>query len=103
MLARIRLWEDLAPIVQHHHERWDGSGYPEQLSADAIPVESRIIALCDAFDTITSPASYRETMHFDAAVHEIEANAGTQFDPEVVGAFVQLVRDGAISPDDTPS
>jgi len=101
MLARIRLWEDLAPIVHHHHEWWDGSGYPENLSGEAIPLESRIIALCDAFDTITSPASYRETMTFDAAVHEIEANAATQFDPDVVGAFSQLVRDGAISPDET--
>lgn len=98
MLARIRLWEDLAPIVQHHHERWDGSGYPDGLSAAAIPLESRIIAVLDAFDTITSPKSYKDAQPFDQAVHEIESCAGRQFDPEVVAAFKRLVREGEIAP-----
>jgi HD-GYP domain-containing protein (c-di-GMP phosphodiesterase class II) len=100
LLARIRLWEHLAPLVQYHHERWDGSGYPDALSGDAIPLESRIIALCEAFDTITSPTSYKEAAPFDLAVHEIEAGAGTQFDPDAVSAFLEVVRSGAIGPAD---
>ncbi|MBW2269124.1 MAG: HD domain-containing protein [Deltaproteobacteria bacterium] len=96
MLGRIRLWQDLAPIVQHHHERWDGGGYPEGLSADAIPLESRIIAVCEVFDTITNASSYKEPLPFEQGVHEIEAHAGRQFDPDVVGAFLTLVREGQI-------
>jgi putative nucleotidyltransferase with HDIG domain len=100
LLARIRLWEHLAPLVQHHHERWDGSGYPEALSGDAIPLESRIIAVCEAFDTITSGTSYKEAAPFELAVREVESGAGTQFDPDVVSAFLEVVRSGAISPRD---
>jgi putative nucleotidyltransferase with HDIG domain len=99
MLGRIQLWRDLAPIVQHHHEWWDGSGYPDGLSGTAIPLESRIVALCEVFDTITSASSYKEPLAFDGAVTEIESGAGTQFDPEVVSAFVELVREGVLGPD----
>jgi putative nucleotidyltransferase with HDIG domain len=98
LLARIRLWEHLAPLVQHHHERWDGSGYPDGLSSNAIPLESRIIAICESFDAITSEKSYKEAMPFELAVHEIESGAGTQFDPDAVSAFLEVVRSGAISP-----
>jgi putative nucleotidyltransferase with HDIG domain len=100
MLGRIRLWQDLAPIVQHHHEWWDGGGYPDGISADAIPLEARIIAVCDVFDTITSSTSYKEAQPFQQAVHEIEAHAGRQFDPKVVGTFLALVREGHIEPRD---
>lgn len=99
MLSHIRLWEDLAPIVHHHHEWWDGSGYPEGLSGQEIPLESRIISLCDAFDTITSPQSYREPRSFEEGVREIESGAGTQFDPSVVSAFQQLLKSGEIGPE----
>ncbi len=96
MLGRIRLWEDIAPIVHHHHEWWDGSGYPEGLSADAIPLEARIIAVCEVFDTLLSPTSYREAWTFAKSVHEIESGAATQFDPDVVAAFRRLVERGDI-------
>lgn len=99
MLSRIRVWHEIAPLVQHHHERWDGAGYPDGISSTAIPLESRIISVCDAFDTITSASSYKDALPFDDAVHEIESGAGTQFDPDVVGAFVALVREGVIAPD----
>jgi putative nucleotidyltransferase with HDIG domain len=100
LLARIRLWEHLAPLVQHHHEWWDGSGYPDGLSGTAIPLESRIIAVCEVFDTITSSTSYKEATPFDLAVHEIESGSGTQFDPDAVTNFLEVVRSGAISPSD---
>ena len=94
MLGRIRLWQDLAPIVQHHHEWWDGSGYPDGLSGDAIPQEARIIAVCDAFDTMTSATSYRDPLTVEAAVHELESHAGRQFDHRVVRA---LLRSGVLA------
>ncbi len=100
MLSRIRLWQELAPLVHHHHECWDGSGYPGGVSGKEIPLESRIISLCDAFDAMTGATSYKEAMPFDQAVHEIEAHAGTQFDPELVGTFVGLVREGVMGPSD---
>lgn len=97
MLHQIRLWEEIAPIVHHHHERWDGQGYPEGLAGEAIPIESRVIAVAEVFDTITSVTSYKVAMPFHDAVAEIEAHAGTQFDPEVVRAFRKLVDEGVIS------
>jgi len=96
MLSHIRLWQDLGPIVLHHHEWYDGSGYPEGISGDAIPLESRIIGLAEAFDTMTNVASYKETMSLEAAMREVDDGAGTQFDPRVVEVFRALVEQGVI-------
>jgi putative nucleotidyltransferase with HDIG domain len=100
MLARIRLWEDLAPFVHHHHEHWDGAGYPDGLAGEAIPLEARIIALCDALDSMTSSASYKDPVPLEQAVAEIQRCSGTQFDPGVVGAFLDVVRAGGIEIED---
>lgn len=97
MLGGIRLWEHLAPIVQAHHERYDGAGYPDQLAGEDIPIESRIIAICDAFDSMTSSHSYKVTLSTENALREIEDNAGSQFDPDLARRFHKLVRDGVIS------
>jgi HD-GYP domain-containing protein (c-di-GMP phosphodiesterase class II) len=96
MLDRIRLWKDIAPVVHYHHEWWDGSGYPDGLSGDAIPLEARIVALADALDSITSATSYKAARSMEEAIHEIRAGAGTQFDPELVSAFDRLVASGAM-------
>jgi putative nucleotidyltransferase with HDIG domain len=96
MLSRIRLWQDLGPFVLHHHEWYDGNGYPEGLAGDAIPLEARIIGLAEAFDTMTNEASYRETISLEEAMREIAEGTGTQFDPQVVEAFRQLVDQGVI-------
>jgi hypothetical protein len=96
MLDRIRLWKDIAPVVHHHHEWWDGSGYPEGLSGDAIPLEARIVAVADAVDSITSATSYKAARTMEDAIHEVRAGAGTQFDPSVVSAFDRLVASGAM-------
>jgi putative nucleotidyltransferase with HDIG domain len=96
MLGRIRLWKDIAPIVHHHHEWFDGSGYPEGAAGEAIPLEARIIALCDAWDSMTSNTSYKPAATRREAADEVAACAGTQFDPELVRTFLALVDKGEI-------
>ncbi len=97
MLARIRLWEDVAPIVHGHHEWYDGAGYPEGLAGNDIALESRIISVCESFDSMTSSTSYKVAMPLEAAVEEIRSCTGTQFDPLVAKAFLDLVEQGLIS------
>jgi putative nucleotidyltransferase with HDIG domain len=96
MLAPIRVWQDLAPIVHHHHEWFDGRGYPDGIAGEAIPLESRIIALCDAFDSMTSATSYKAPRPLATVVRELEAFAGTQFDPELVERFVAMINAGEL-------
>jgi HD-GYP domain-containing protein (c-di-GMP phosphodiesterase class II) len=98
MLKRIRLWRDLAPLVHHHHEWYDGSGYPEGLAGEEIPRLSRIIAICEAFDAMTNPESYKPPMSLADAREEVVRCTGTQFDPEIAGVFVRLIDDGVIEP-----
>jgi HD-GYP domain-containing protein (c-di-GMP phosphodiesterase class II) len=75
--------------VRHHHERWDGRGYPDRLSAEAIPLAARIIAVCDAYVAITVERSYRPARTAEAAREELLREAGHQFDPAVVAAFLE--------------
>jgi two-component system, cell cycle response regulator len=82
---------DVAPLVRHHHERWDGGGYPDGLSGVRIPLGARIIAACDTFDAITSPRPYREARGTWSALAEITSVAGRQLDPDVVAALVLAV------------
>jgi diguanylate cyclase (GGDEF)-like protein/putative nucleotidyltransferase with HDIG domain len=76
-----------AGFVLHHHERWDGLGYPHGLAGPAIPFGSRLILVADAFDALTSDRSYRRGVSIDAAIHELQTESGRQFDPLVVGAL----------------
>ena len=96
MLGRILLWQEIAPIVHHHHEWWDGRGYPDGIAGEAIPLEARIIALCDAFDSMTSATSYKPARPLATVVRELEACAGTQFDPELVRTFVAMIHAGEL-------
>ena len=80
----------LAPMVRHHHERWDGTGYPDRLAGADIPLGARIIAACDAFDAMVSARPYRIALDVEAALKEISRAAGTHLDPEVACAFVQV-------------
>lgn len=79
---------DVARIVRHEHERWDGGGYPDQLSGAEIPIGSRIILACDAYHAMVSDRPYRKAMKHTDAIAELSGNAGVQFDPEVVEALV---------------
>lgn len=83
----------LVPAVRHHHERFDGTGYPDGLAGDAIPVEARILAVADAFDAMTSDRPYRPALARDVACERLIRGRGTQFDPEVVDTFLECVRD----------
>lgn len=83
---------DIAAWVRSHHERPDGTGYPDGLAGDAIPIEARILAVADAFDAMTSNRPYRLALSLEAAYHELEAHSGTQFDPVVVATFLRLAR-----------
>ena len=74
-------------VVRHHHERWDGTGYPDRLAGDAIPLPARIFAVADALDAITSVRPYRTAQPWQVAVEELDAGTGSQFDPAVVRAF----------------
>jgi diguanylate cyclase len=82
---------ELAQFVLNHHERWDGSGYPNGLKGEEIQLEARIISVADAYDAMTSERSYKKGMCQDEAVKELQRCSGTQFDPEIVDVFIHLV------------
>ena len=90
------------PLVRHGHERWDGTGYPDRLAGEGIPLGSRVIFVCDAFDAMTSDRPYRRAMPHDAARRELRDHRGTQFDPRMVDAFLDVIgrseRDTARTP-----
>jgi len=94
MLSSISFLADALPVIRYHHERYDGSGYPQSLAGDQIPFGARIFAVVDALDAMTSERPYRRAMSLEDAVEEIARCAGTHFDPRVADALVQLVRSG---------
>jgi diguanylate cyclase (GGDEF)-like protein len=81
----------VAQLVRSSHERWDGTGYPDQLQGAATPLGSRIIAVCDAYEAMTADRAYRSALSPEAAAEELRAGAGTQFDPDVVDAFLAAI------------
>ncbi len=98
MLSQIEMYEELAVIIQHHHERYDGTGYPDGLKGEAIPLLSRIMAVGDAFDAMTTNRIYKPKKEPDAALAELRGCSGSQFDPAVVEAAVMVLADIEISP-----
>jgi HD-GYP domain-containing protein (c-di-GMP phosphodiesterase class II) len=96
MLQGIDFLRDAAEIVYAHHERYDGSGYPRGLEDESIPLGARIFAVVDAYDAITSYRPYRKAQPHRKAVEEIVRNSGTQFDPEVVRAFLEAEKQGLL-------
>ena len=88
ILSNIEELSDLSLIIRHHHERVDGTGYPDGLSGEQIPLLSRILAIADAFDAMTSDRPYRRAMTEDQALSQLEEGAGTQFDSELVEIFL---------------
>jgi HD-GYP domain-containing protein (c-di-GMP phosphodiesterase class II) len=80
--------------ILYHHERWDGTGYPEGLKGKNIPLEARILAIADAYEAMTSARPYRDALCEKKVIKELEQGAGTQFDPELVKVFIGLVEAG---------
>lgn len=85
-------------VVHHHHERYDGLGYPDKLAGDAIPVGARCLLVADAFDAMTSDRVYRKALTMDQVVHELGRHKGTQFDPQITEIFLRLIDEGQMSP-----
>src|SRR5699024_3562229 len=80
-------------IIRNHHERWDGGGYPDGLAGERIPLLARMFTLIDVFDALISHRPYKESWTREASLAELERQAGTQFDPELVGEFVALLAE----------
>jgi HD-GYP domain-containing protein (c-di-GMP phosphodiesterase class II) len=96
IVGHIKQLRPIIPGIQYHHEHYDGSGYPEGLKGEEIPLIARIIAVADTYDAIIHERSYQKGMSKSEAVAEITANAGTQFDPHMVEAFAQALDNGDI-------
>jgi len=93
VIGRHEAFAEVAAVVRHHHERVDGTGYPDGLSGAETPAESRILAVVDAYDAMVSTRPYRRAMSTDDALEQLRGGVGTQFDPLYTAAFVNIVRD----------
>ncbi len=96
MIKDVPFLSPAMPIVRHHHERWDGKGYPDGLKGEAIPLTARIVAVADSFDAITIDRPYRKSRTPEEAYREIVRLSGAQFDPQVVAAFQRAWEEGSI-------
>ena len=94
MLSVLPALAPVAKMIRSSHERWDGNGYPDRIAGSKIPIGSRIIGICDAFEAMTEERPYRDPMPVEDALDELRAHAGSQFDPQLVELFCGLVREG---------
>lgn len=92
ILSTASIFKDIIPIVKHHHERFDGHGYPSQLAGNDIPYLARITAIADTFDAMTSKRSYRDALPIDVVIAEFKRCTGSQFDPELADVFLDILR-----------
>ncbi|MCL1958853.1 MAG: HD-GYP domain-containing protein [Spirochaetes bacterium] len=93
ILKYIKAFKDLVPAVYHHHEQFDGEGYPDGVKGTAIPLHARIIAIADTFDAMTSNRSYRSALSFRSALSELKRNKGVQFDPDIADIFIEILQE----------
>lgn len=92
ILCNATIFQDIIPVVKHHHEKFDGTGYPGKLKGNDIPYLARISAVADTFDAMTSKRTYRDPLGLDIVTAEIEKCSGTQFDPEISKAFLDILN-----------
>ncbi len=92
ILSNATIFKDIIPIVKHHHERYDGLGYPSKLKGDDIPYLARIAAIADTFDAMTSKRTYRDSLNLDFVKEEIEKNRRLQFDPQIADVFLDILN-----------
>jgi len=93
ILKNIKSFKHLVPAVYHHHEQFSGEGYPIGIKGKEIPLHSRIIAIADTFDAMTSSRSYRSALSFRTALSELERRKGTQFDPDIADIFLEILQE----------
>jgi putative two-component system response regulator len=98
IVAPLRMAAKVGPIVRGHHERWDGTGYPDGLAGEAIPLGARIVAVVDAFDAMTTQRTYNQVISYATAATRLEAGAGTTWDPEIVAIFVGWLTEHGMLP-----
>jgi HD-GYP domain-containing protein (c-di-GMP phosphodiesterase class II) len=103
IVGRLSIYRRGAAIVRHHHERWDGKGYPDGLAGEEIPLGARIIGVADAFDAMTSDRPYRRGMAIKDALDELNRQSGKQFDPQIVEAFQRAIATPATIPEASTS
>lgn len=92
ILSNAAIFKDIIPVVKHHHERYDGLGYPSKLAGDDIPYLARIAAVADTFDAMTSRRTYRNALDLQIVIDEIEKNRRLQFDPQIADVFLDILR-----------
>ncbi len=92
ILSNATIFKDILPIVKHHHERYDGKGYPSQLAGENIPYLARITAIADSFDAMTSKRTYRDSLPLEKVKEEIKKCSGTQFDPKIAEVFLDILE-----------
>ena len=92
ILSTATIFKDIIPIVKHHHEKYDGTGYPGRLKGDEIPFLAKIASIADSFDAMTSRRTYRDSLPIETVIDEFERCKGTQFDPELTDAFLDILR-----------
>ncbi|MCD6104750.1 MAG: HD domain-containing protein, partial [Thermosipho sp. (in: Bacteria)] len=97
ILKQVNEFEDtVAKWVLHHHERWDGSGYPEGLSGEKIPIQARILTLADVYHALISDRPYRSALSKEEAIKIIQEESGKLFDPQLVEIILNLIREGKV-------
>ena len=101
IVAPIAFLADAVSLIRHHHERFDGAGYPDGLKGLQIPLAARVFALADSFDAMTSDRPYRRAMGIERALAEIRTGAGTQWDPDIARVFVRMIEDAPPTEDQT--
>ena len=92
ILSNATIFQDVIPIVKHHHERFDGNGYPSRLKGEEIPLLARITSVADTFDAMTSQRPYRDALPLDRVKKEFEKIKGTQLDPKLTDIFLDLLN-----------
>jgi putative nucleotidyltransferase with HDIG domain len=92
ILGKVEFLEHIVPIIRHHHERYDGKGYPGGLKGDNIPLLARIVSVVDTFDAMTTNRPYRKALTIEESLVEIDRCSGSQFDPDIAAKFIKMVR-----------
>ena len=92
ILSHAKIFQNILPIVEHHHEKYDGTGYPGKLAGENIPYLARIASIADSFDAMTSKRAYRDSLPIDIVISEFEKFKGTQFDPNIDDVFLDILK-----------